>query len=263
MDPPGREPSQPTPQRAIPTEKRKHSPEELVGAKKQRNDTVQLPLSPQGFLKHRTKHQVLYKYNDGEPDAIVSKYNLNEVNFYGPRLDKVGDSYSGVITPTPEATAALAKTILAEVGPVVDGKLVTFTFSVVSEEQYRKSKEAAAAASETNTTPVSRPAASSYTSPPVRPHQNAPVPRSAGFSAGSSHNSSPVRPHQNAPVPRSGGLSTGPSHNSSPSQQNTPVPRSGTGACCRAGGEAWDEPVDRPADPGTGACCCCRAGGEA
>lgn len=165
MDPPSREqprqdqrPLTTTPHKAPTADsKRKHSPYTQDGAKKQRNDIAQLPLTADGNLQYRTKHQLLFKQNDREPDTIFSKQNPDEVNFCGPRVDKIGDTFSGVIKPTHEVVAGLGKTILAEVGPLGEGKLVTFTFSVVSEAEYRKSKDAVAASIQPDNPPVPKP----------------------------------------------------------------------------------------------------------
>lgn len=58
-----------------------------------------------------------------------------------PRADKVGDNFAGLIDVSDEALGALIQTIKAEICPENQRKLITFNFSIISEDEHRDSKE--------------------------------------------------------------------------------------------------------------------------
>ena len=93
-----------------------------------------LPLSSSSYLQHKPKGEILYNKNDRTADLVLSKQNHDEVNFYATHPEKAQGSFVGLIEPTDEVLAALARTIKGEVG-VTDGKTrVVFSFSVVDPE---------------------------------------------------------------------------------------------------------------------------------
>lgn len=70
-----------------------------------------------------------------EPDTVLSKVDPNEVNFRRPRLDKTGNTFSGVIDPSDDALAGLVKTILAEVRPRDRGTVVSYSSTTTNNSE--------------------------------------------------------------------------------------------------------------------------------
>ncbi|KAM7201720.1 hypothetical protein V8F33_003269 [Rhypophila sp. PSN 637] len=100
------------------------------------DDLVHLPMSCHGTLQYKTKHQILHQYSDCTYDVVLSRDNANEINFYAPRADKLGDNFAGLADATDEALTALIKTIKAEIAPQRQGKLISFNFAIVSEDEH-------------------------------------------------------------------------------------------------------------------------------
>ncbi|KAM7211029.1 hypothetical protein V8F06_013577 [Rhypophila decipiens] len=74
-----------------------------------------------------------------ESDVVLSKKNANEVNFYAPRADKLGDNFAALIEGTGETLDALVRTIKAEMGPET-GKLIALNFAILSEDEHHRSE---------------------------------------------------------------------------------------------------------------------------
>ncbi|KAM7186713.1 hypothetical protein V8F20_011285 [Naviculisporaceae sp. PSN 640] len=135
--PAGQRPFSTTPQ----TPKRRpedNDDSQIAIAKKQRGmDCINpLPLTRDGTLQYKTKHQMIHQYNDRNHDVVLSKNDPTEVNFYAPRADKVGENFAGVIDASDEALGALVQTIKAEMGPEHQGRLITFNFAIISEDEH-------------------------------------------------------------------------------------------------------------------------------
>lgn len=90
-----------------------------------------LPPSPSSYLQHKPKGEIIFNKNDQTADLVLSKQNLDDVNFYAPHPGKADRSFVGQIEPTDEMLTALARTIKGEVG-IPDGTTrIVFRFSVV------------------------------------------------------------------------------------------------------------------------------------